>query len=135
MINGFEPECAWKRVWFSDEARLSLRPTLNTQNDRIYREVRLKTDIPEADRLLEYDNLQPFVLCYAAVSWFGKTELRFLEGYYQSPEGRKKKQQDVSTDVQRYTKCNGRPNMDMAAGWCQGSHSKGFSSISSAIYS
>ena len=31
------------------------------------------------------------VLCYASVSWHGKTELRFLEGY-QIPEDRKKKQ-------------------------------------------
>ena len=68
-----------------------MRLSLNTQNDRIYREVRVKTDIPEEDLLVEYDNLQPSVLCYAAVSWYSKTELRFLEGYYQSPEGRKKK--------------------------------------------
>lgn len=91
LINRFESECAWKRVWFSDEAKFSLRPPLNTQNDRIYREVRVKTDIPEEDLLVEYDKLQPSVLCYAAVSWYGKTELRFLEGYYQSSEGRKKK--------------------------------------------
>jgi len=85
LINRFEPESAWKRLWFSDEARFSLRPPLNTQNDRIYREVRVKTDIPEEDLLVEYDSLQPSVLCYAAVSWYGKTELRFVEGYYQSP--------------------------------------------------
>lgn len=91
LIARFEPEHGWKRVWFSDEARFSLRPPLNRQNDRIYREVHVKTDIPEEDLLVEYDNLQPSVLCYAAVSWYGKTELRFLEGYYQSPEGRKKK--------------------------------------------
>ena len=33
----------------------------------------------------------PSVLCCAAVSWYGKTELRFLEGYYHSPESRKNK--------------------------------------------
>ena len=49
LINRFELECAWKRIWFSDEAKFSLRPPLNTQNDRIYREVRVKTDIPEED--------------------------------------------------------------------------------------
>ena len=75
LINRFEPECAWKRIWFSDEAKFSLRPPLNTQNDRIYREVRVKTDIPEEDLFVEHDKLQPSVLCYAAVSWYGKTEL------------------------------------------------------------
>ena len=64
---------------------------MNTQNDRIYREVRVKTDIPEEDLFVEHDKLQPSVLCYAAVSWYGKTELRFFEGYYQSSAGRKKK--------------------------------------------
>ena len=57
LINRFEPECAWKRVCFSDEARFSLRLPLNTQNDLIYREVRVKTDIPEEDLIVEYDNL------------------------------------------------------------------------------
>ena len=28
------------------------------------------------------------------------------------------------TDVQRHTKCNGQPNMDLTAHWCPGSHSK-----------
>ena len=35
--------------------------------------------------------MQPSVLCYASASWYGETELRFLEGYYQIPEDRKKK--------------------------------------------
>ena len=31
-----------------------------------------------------------YFLCFAAVSWYGKLELRVFEGYYPSHEGRKK---------------------------------------------
>ena len=71
---------SWKNVWFFDEAQFGLRAPLNSQNDIIYREVDVKTDIPNEDLLVEVDRLQPSVLCYAAVSWYGKTELRFVEG-------------------------------------------------------
>ena len=53
LINCFKPECVWKRVWFSDEARFLLRSPLNRQNDCIYRQVHVKTDIAEEDLLVE----------------------------------------------------------------------------------
>lgn len=71
---------SWKNVWFSDEAHFGLRAPLNSQNERIYREVNVKTDIPNEDLLIEVDKMQPSVMCYAAVSWYGRTELRFVEG-------------------------------------------------------
>lgn len=86
----------WKCVWFSDESHFGLQAPLNNQNDRIYREVTVKTDIPSKDLLVEVDRLQPSVMCYAAVSWYGKTELRFVEGQaagqeHLPPSRRKKK--------------------------------------------
>lgn len=77
---------AWKKVWFSDEAKFSLRSPSNSQNERIYREVTVKTDILSEDLLVEYDNLQPSVFCYGAVSFYGKTELRFIEGFASDQE-------------------------------------------------
>jgi len=71
----------WKKVWFLDEAKFSLRPPLNPQNERIYREVTVKSDILSDDLLVEYDNLQPSVFCYGAVFFYEKTELRFIEGF------------------------------------------------------
>jgi len=96
MIDRFERSEQWKFIWFSDEASFMLRAPLNRQNERIYRAVNAKTDIAENDLLAEIDTQQPSVLCYAAVSWFGKTALRFVEGYapqqdHLAPSKRKKK--------------------------------------------
>ena len=46
--------------------------------------------------ITEIDTQQSSVLCYAAVSWFGKTALRFIEDYaaqqdHLAPSKRKKK--------------------------------------------
>ena len=81
MINWFEHNERWKFVWFYDEASFMLQAPLNRQNERIYRAVNLKTDIPDEDLLSEIDQQQPSIMCYAAVSWQGKTALRFIEGY------------------------------------------------------
>ena len=77
---------SWKNIWFSDEASFSVSPPLNRQNERIYREVRLKTDIPAEDLVVQIDKQQPSIMCYAAVSWHGKTELRFIEGHASGQE-------------------------------------------------
>ena len=73
------PHSPWRRLWFSDEARFHLRPPVNSQNERIYREVALKTDLDEEDLVTESDSQGPSVLAYAAVSWYGKTRLHFLD--------------------------------------------------------
>lgn len=77
---------SWKDIWFSDEACFSISPPLNRQNERIYREVRLKTDIPPEDIIVQVDKQQPSIMCYAAVSWHGKTNLKFVEGYADGQE-------------------------------------------------
>ncbi|KAF4658005.1 hypothetical protein FOL47_008213 [Perkinsus chesapeaki] len=67
----------WRAVWFSDEARFSLNPTFVSQNERVYREVEVKTDIPEEELIVENDSQGPTVLVYGSVSWYGKTPLFF----------------------------------------------------------
>ena len=71
LIDRFEPENAYKKVWFSDEARFLLRPPLNRQNDLFYREVRVKTDIPEEELLVKYEKIAAFcsLLCRCFMVW------------------------------------------------------------------
>ena len=84
LINRFEDQ--WRGVWFSDEASFSLHPSLNKQNERIYRSVTCKTNIPPEDLVVESDRQQQSIMCYGAMSWYGKTELRFIEGYAEGQE-------------------------------------------------
>jgi predicted transcriptional regulator len=96
LIERFEQNDEWQQIWFSDEASFNLSPPLNSQNERIYREVLVKTDIPCEQLLVEGDRQQPSVTVYGAVSWKGKTQLRFLEGFAEgqeniAPSRRKKK--------------------------------------------
>jgi len=86
LIDRFRDNDLWKRVWFSDEASISLFSPLNRQNERIYREVTLKTEIPRNELLVEIDSQQPSIMCYGAVSWLGKTQLRFIEGFADGQE-------------------------------------------------
>ena len=69
----------WRSVWFSDEARFTCSSPVVTQNERVYREVEIKSEIPESDLVIEADTQGPSVLVYAAVSWHGKTDLFFLD--------------------------------------------------------
>ena len=108
MVDRFEEEDEWKSVWFSDESSFMLRAPMNRQNERIYREVSVKTDIEEKDLLVEIDRQQPSIMCYGAVSWHGKTELRFIEGWapdqgHLPPSRRKKK--TVNQEVYRNEMC------------------------------
>lgn len=95
FINRFDESNEWKNIWFSDEAHFSLHTPLNRQNERIYREVTLKTNIPAEDLIIQHDKQQPSLLCYAAVSWYGKSELRFIDGFAENqdniPASRRKK--------------------------------------------
>ena len=77
----FQQNNGWKNLWFSDEATFGLHSPLNSQNERIYRAVEVKTEIAEEDLLVESDRQQPSIMVYGAVSFYGKTELRFIEGY------------------------------------------------------
>lgn len=108
MIERFERGQRWKKIWFSDEATFMLRAPINRQNERIYRAVSVKTDIEEKDLLAEIDRQQPSIMCYGAVSWYGKTDLRFIEGYaadqdHLTPSKRKKK--TVNQTVYREEMC------------------------------
>lgn len=101
LLERFENE-DWKSVWFSDEASFSLTPQLNRQNERLYRAVTVKTEIKEEDLLVEKDNQMPTLLCYGAVSWYGKTKLYFVEGdaYGQEELPRyKRKKKTVNQEV------------------------------------
>lgn len=77
----FQQNNGWKNLWFSDEATFGLHSPLNSQNERIYRAVEVKTEIEDEDLLVESDRQQPSIMVYGAVSFYGKTELRFIEGY------------------------------------------------------
>ena len=46
----------------------------------------LKTDIPAEDLLIQYEKQQPSLLCYITVSWHGKLELHFIEGFADNQE-------------------------------------------------
>lgn len=108
MIDRFERDEKWKNIWFSDEASFMLRAPINRQNERIYRAVSVKTDIEEKDLLVEIDRQQPSIMCYGAVSWHGKTGLRFIEGWASDqdhlPPSRKKKK-TVNQTVYRNEMC------------------------------
>mgnify|MGYP001812451753 CR=1 FL=1 len=84
-----------------------LQALLNRQNERIYRAVDVKTDIPEEDLLTEIDTQQPSIMCYAAVSWHGKTALGFVEGYAPNQEDvpNSKKKKTVTQIVYRNEMC------------------------------
>ena len=86
FISHFAENGEWKNIWFSDEAHFSLHVPLNCQNEGIYCEVMLKTDIPAEDLLIQYDKQQPSLLCYATVSWHGKSKLHFIEGFADNQE-------------------------------------------------
>ena len=69
----FHQNDGWRSVWFSDEATFGLHSPLNSQNDRIYRAVEVKTQLSEEDLLIERDRQQPSIMIYGAVSFYGKT--------------------------------------------------------------
>ena len=81
FIDHFVDNDEWKNIWFSNEACFRLHFHMNRQNERVYHEVTIKTDIPEEDSLIPFDKLQPFLHCYTTVSWHGKSNLRFIEGF------------------------------------------------------
>ena len=80
MLQRFGEGEKWKQVWFSDESTFCLSAPLNRQNERIYRAMDVKTDIPDEDLLVEIDKQQTSIMCYGAVSWHGKTDPYFIEG-------------------------------------------------------
>ena len=105
MIDKFQPGDSWKSVWFFDEASFMLNAPLNSQNERIYRAVNVKTDIDDNDILAEIDTQQKSILCYAAVSWFGKSNLYFIEAGQDHIPNSKKKKKTVNQDVHREEMC------------------------------
>lgn len=139
LINRFQNH--WQDVWFSDEATFMLQPPLNKQNERIYRSVTCKTDIAADDLLVEVDKQQTSVMCYGAMSWHGKTCLRFVEGYAEGQENlpayrRKKKTVNkvtytnemlpgMFTDIQSVI-------VVLAARWCKSAHCQRNSSLVAA---
>lgn len=109
MIDRFKEQDKWKQVWFSDEANFCLHPKINLQNERIYRAVELKTDINNDDLLVEVEKQQPSIMCYGAISWYGKTELRFIEGYAAEQEDLpryKKKRKTINQHVYKNEMCH-----------------------------
>ena len=99
---------SWKNIWFSDESCFSISAPLNRQNERIYREVGLKTDIPADDLIVQIDKQQQTIMCYAAVSWHGKTGLRFIEGVAGNQENipvSRKKKKTVNQQVYTEEMC------------------------------
>lgn len=108
LLERFHCDESWKSVWFSDESKISISPTLNTQNERVYRAVEVKTEIDEKDLLIEVERNAPSVMCYAAVSWYGKTDLRFIEGEADGQENiivSKRKKKTINQKVYREEMC------------------------------
>ena len=108
LLERFHSDESWKSVWFSDESSISISPSLNTQNERVYRAVEVKTEIDEKDLLIETDRNAPSVMCYAAVSWYGKTDLRFIEGYADGQDNviaSKRKKKTINQKVYREEMC------------------------------
>lgn len=81
---------------------------MNRQNERLYRAVELKTEIPEHELVVEVDKQQPSIMAYASVSWHGKTELRFLEGFAEGQDNvvpSKRKKKTINQTVYRDEMC------------------------------
>ena len=67
------------RAWFSDEKMFTVQTPSNTQNDRVYANVRSKSDV-SADRLLQgRKHFSQSVMVSVAVSKLGKTDLVFVQ--------------------------------------------------------
>lgn len=63
------------KIWFSDEKMFYLRPPKNTQNNRVYANVRVKREIPLENLLIERSHFSPGVMVSVAVSKLGKSSL------------------------------------------------------------
>ena len=57
---------------------MELRLPLNSQKERLYREVEFKMDLSEVELLVARDTQQPGMM--ASVSCYGKSSLHFIEG-------------------------------------------------------
>ena len=68
-----------KRTWFSDEKKFSGQPPSNTQNDRIYRNVKRKRDIPPQNLLRTRAHFGDSVMVSVAASKMGRTNLFVCE--------------------------------------------------------
>lgn len=67
------------RTWFSDEKVFTVQTPSNTQNDRVYANVKSKSDVP-AERLLKgRKHFSQSVMVSVAVSKLGKTNLVFVQ--------------------------------------------------------
>ena len=63
FIKRFVDNDEWKNIWFSEEAFFSLHVPLNRKNERVYREVTLKTYFSAEDVLNQFDKQQPSLHC------------------------------------------------------------------------
>ena len=59
---------------------MELQPPFNSRNERLYREVEFKKDHSEDELQVARDTQPPDMMVMAAVSWYGKFSLRFIEG-------------------------------------------------------
>jgi len=67
------------RTWFSDEKIFTVETPSNSQNDRVYANVKAKRDVPPSRLLKPRKHFTKSVMVSVAVSKLGKTSLVFVE--------------------------------------------------------
>lgn len=67
------------KIWFSDEKMFYLRPPKNTQNNRVYANVRIKKEIPLENLLIERSHFSEGIMVSVAVSKLGKSNIIFVD--------------------------------------------------------
>ena len=67
------------RTWFSDEKIFTVETPSNSQNDRVYANVKAKRDVPPSRLLKPRKHCTKSVMVSVAVSKLGKTSLVFVE--------------------------------------------------------
>lgn len=78
LLRRFRTREQIRKIWFSDEKLFSLRQPKNSQNNRVYSDVRLKRQIPLASLLVPRQHFAESVMVSLAVSMLGKSSIIFV---------------------------------------------------------
>ena len=78
LLRRFRTREQIRKIWFSDEKLFSLRQPRNSQNNRVYSDVRKKCQIPLASLLVPRQQFADSVMVSLAVSMLGKTNIIFV---------------------------------------------------------
>jgi len=79
LLNQYPTERYVNRIWFSDEKMFSVSSPINHQNDRVYTTEQKKFNIPPENLFHERKHFSQKIMVSVAVSFYGKTNIVFIE--------------------------------------------------------